>query len=446
MNFYIHIPFCRQKCPYCKFALTPIFDEVKKKRYLGYLKKEIQYYSLSSRKASEGSPRRGDPFQSQVWEKNTQYLLSEWKRDFSATLRNDKIESETIYFWWWTPSVLTLDEIREVLDLFPRNETTEISFECNPEDITSEYIKWLINLWINRISLWVQSLNNETLKAIHRTDRESILEALKHIAHTLWWKQWIGGSGVETVWAKMKTKNWWAEREGASFSTPETFDTFGHKSMNTKPWISINIDFILGLPHSKPWETLENIRELHEKFPFITHTSVYMLEEGHYPNDWKKYSINEKEIEDEYSAICEYFDSLGWYHYEISNWAKPGYESRHNQGYWNHTNTRGLWLSATSYQEWKRWTNASSFSGYYKWDIEQSETLTESEIELERVIYNLRTFSLKSDLYKGEVLEKLIHEKYAKIESWKIVLTPAWIFRENTIIAELEDNRAILPP
>ena len=70
--------------------------------------------------------------------------------------------------------------------------------------------------------------------------------------------------------------------------TPETFDTFGYKSIiNDSSNISINIDFILGLPYSVPSETLANIRELHEKYPYITHTSVYMLEDGLYPKEWK---------------------------------------------------------------------------------------------------------------------------------------------------------------
>ena len=91
-----------------------------------------------------------------------------------------------------------------------------------------------------------------------------------------------------------------------------------------------------------------------------------MLEEGMYPKDWKKNSINEIEIEQEYAAICQYFESLRWNHYEISNWAKPEYESVHNRGYWNHTNYRGFGLSATSYEDGKRWENSTSFSHYYR--------------------------------------------------------------------------------
>lgn len=56
-----------------------------------------------------------------------------------------------------------------------------------------------------------------------------------------------------------------------------------------------------------------------------------MLEVGEYPKSWKSSSINELEIEKEYSTICSYFESIGWNQYEISNWAKPGYECKHNQ-------------------------------------------------------------------------------------------------------------------
>lgn len=61
---------------------------------------------------------------------------------------------------------------------------------------------------------------------------------------------------------------------------------------------------------------------LHKTYPWITHTSVYMLEDGLYPKEWKSESLAEEEIAEEYSEICTYFDTLDWNHYEISNWSK----------------------------------------------------------------------------------------------------------------------------
>lgn len=352
-NFYLHIPFCRQKCPYCKFALTPIFDGLKKRRYLEYMKKEIQEY-------------------------------------FSHQKTN---EIKTIYFGWGTPSVLGIEEVRGILECFPwyNSIRPEITFECNPEDIIEEYIWWILHLGINRISLGVQSLNDTTLKAIHRSDRESIFHALENIQLSI------------------------------------------HSGIN----ISLNIDIILWLPFSQSGETLTYIRELHEKFPHITHTSVYMLEDGLYPKDWKKNSINEMEIKQEYSEICQYFESLGWRHYEISNWAKPGYESVHNRGYWNHVNYRGFGLSATSYENGKRWENSASFSTYYRWENISTEILTPEQIQLEKIIFGIRTFSLDADIFPNDIFEELIHEWAMEVINGKIVLTPAWIFQENTIIAKL---------
>ena len=277
------------------------------------------------------------------------------------------------------------------------NSQSEISFECNPEDITIDSIRDILWTGCNRISLWVQSLNNATLRSIHRSNSCTIIDALDHIQRAI------------------------------------------EESQHN---ISLNVDLILWLPHSNPGETLDHIDELHRRFPCITHTSVYMLESGEYPKSWKNSSMNELEIQTEYQKICEYFESIGWNHYEISNWAKPGYECKHNQWYWNHTPYRWFWLAATSYEYGVRTENSSSFSGYYRGQ-KAIENLTLSELELERIIYGIRTFSLWERDFSEKIQQKLEQEGMIFRKNGKIILTPAWIFRENTIIAELIDE---LPP
>lgn len=67
-----------------------------------------------------------------------------------------------------------------------------------------------------------------------------------------------------------------------------------------------------------------------------------MLEQENYPKHWKENSLSEDKIQEEFLEIMEYFETLGWNHYELSNWAKPGYESIHNQSYWNHSDYQGF--------------------------------------------------------------------------------------------------------
>ena len=424
-NFYIHIPFCRQKCPYCKFALTPIFDASKKRRYMAHLKSEIRDSLLSSwgTVCDQREPYPRMRASDEIGATHESGADLPEKRADSSYRRNDK-NNNTIYFGWGTPSVLTLEEVADILSCFEKSETTEVSFECNPEDVTSEYIEWLLNLGITRFSIWVQSLNNATLWAIHRSDRESISHALDAISDAL--LSFRRDPSLIRSWLWNKEDFYMSM--GRDFFVPLRNDKIG---------ISINIDFILGLPFSRPWETLENIRELHARYPHITHTSVYMLEEGNYPKWWKENSVDEEAIEKEYTEICHYFESLWWHHYEISNWAKPWYECQHNKGYWNHTDYRGFGLSSTSYADGKRWENSHSFIWYYKWERKEEEILTDEQIELEKIIFDTRTFSLDASRFEQEKIEKYREQGYMLIKNGKIILTPAWIFRENTIISEL---------
>lgn len=364
--FYLHIPFCRQKCPYCKFALTPVFDELKKKRYIEYLKKEIREYFSGQNTCDPSLYQR---------------------------------EIKTIYFWWGTPSILSLDEVRDILECFPeRIGECEITFECNPEDITTEYIVWLLNLSINRISLGVQSLNNESLSAIHRSNESTIFAAMDSICHAI-------------------TQTW-------------------------KVWISVNIDFILGLPHVRKWETLENIQRLHREYPYITHTSVYILEKWIYPKSWKSHTLEDDILKQEFIDVLEYFEDIWWNHYELSNWARPGYESRHNQSYWDHSDIRGFWLSAASYVWWERYSNSDSFSGYYKWVRIWEELLTPEQIAIEELMFWLRTsggYDIGNpciDLNQMKIQEFI--SKWLIVQVGKIIkLTKTWIFLIDYIISEL---------
>lgn len=352
-NFYIHIPFCRKRCTYCTFALVPLRSDVKKRLYLEHLTHEIDEY-----------------FTKETWGG-----------------QQNRIPARTIYFWWGTPSMLTGDEIAEILAHIYHDKHTEITLECNPEDITREYALEIKKLGITRISLWVQSLDEKCLETIHRSSPSTIYHALDSLEH-----------------ARMR---------------------------------NINIDFILWLPFSPPGETLSSIKKLHTTYPHITHTSVYLLEPGLYPRDWENASLNDTQQYDAYYEITQYFESIWWHHYEISNWARPWYECRHNQNYWNHTPMHGFWLSAASYEHGERYENAHSFNAYYRGERVNREIISEKEQYTESIIFWLRTFSLSAHALSPSLQKRLIQEGKIEICDEKIRLTPLWIFEENRILSEI---------
>ncbi len=245
---------------------------------------------------------------------------------------------ETIYFGGGTPSVLSSDELERILSALEANflieEDAEITLEANPDDLTAEYLNALKLIKINRLSIGVQSFDNKQLKAINR--RHSSEAAL---------------TAVEV------SKN--------------------------NGFNNISIDLIFGLPEQDLASWKEQVNKA--MYLDIQHLSAYglMYEEG--TPLWRKMKKGEVVPVDDETSIAMYHYLVktcvenGFEHYEISNFAKPGFRSRHNSAYWQEKSYLGIGPSAHSYNGISRQWNILSISQYCR-KINQGETFYEKEI------------------------------------------------------------------
>lgn len=268
-SIYIHIPFCRRKCGYCSFTS---FEELNLKNiYMSALYDEILEYV---------------PFKSLV----------------------------TIYIGGGTPSLLSISDIEGILNL--TGDATEITIEMNPENVNREYVKELKKIGINRLSIGVQSFDDEILKAIGR----------KHTVRDVF--------------------NVFDYARGAGFD-------------------NISIDLIYGLPAQNidVWKkTLNEACALQSE-----HISLYGLKIDKGCNFYENRPnfLPDEDIQaDMYLAAVE---KLNLYeHYEISNWAKKGFESQHNLNYWHRGDYFGFGAAACGFLNQKRYCNTKKIEEYIK--------------------------------------------------------------------------------
>lgn len=274
----------------------------------------------------------------------------QWRKNY---LPSNKIG--TIYLGGGTPSLLSLAELELVFSTIESNyivdSNAEITMEANPDDIHDFYAQELATTPINRISLGIQSFEDKMLRTLNR--RHSARQAIE---------------SVETLC-----------RHG--------FD-------------NISIDLIYGLPgqDTEQWKADVNTAL---SLP-ITHLSCYSLtyEEGTPLTRMKKsgqiHEIDEEISRSMYMFLIEKMDSCGWDHYEISNFARPGYRAKHNSGYWHCMNYLGCGPSAHSYNGVSRCWNAKQTDSYIRAkghieDMQEEEFLTEDIRWNEMVMVSLRT-------------------------------------------------------
>lgn len=294
-GIYIHTPFCKQKCYYCDFFSSTQLDY--KDSYINALLIEIE----------ERKEELGD-------------------------------EIQTIYFGGGTPSLLSLSDVETILrkleDIYSFDGVKELSLEANPEQINKDYLRGLIVNGINKISIGVQSFDNNDLREIGRM--HSAEEAIRAV---------------------------------------EIANEVGFRN--------ISIDLIYNLPKTNMDKLRYNL-EIAASLD-IQHISAYTLvvEEG--TRFMELYNKGELELPSEEEELMEFnylIDFLadnGIYQYELSNFARPGFESIHNSNYWNNKKYLGLGPGAHSFDGRNRRWNKPSVEEYIESLIKGSKSYFETE-------------------------------------------------------------------
>ena len=347
---YIHIPYCRSFCTYCDF-----YSEVATRcsTYEGFAK------ALSSEIAAR-----------------------------KCEIENNILSPsgvDTLYIGGGTPSVLPLSVFESVLSSLKsvgcKGDFDEFTVEVNPEDIVEKghsYVEGLLRLGVNRISMGVQSFDDETLK--------------------------------------------WMNRRHDSARAKQAYAILEEAGVK-----NISIDLIFGLPQLslEGWkENLSKALSISPSGVLPSHISSYQLsvEEGSAlaslmaKGKWREASDEVCALQ--YETLCETLREAGYHHYEISNFAQPGYEARHNSAYWNHTPYIGLGPGAHSYIPNSRKWNNPNLMAYIEAGktgdfsaVSGGEILTAEQLGLERLMLGLRTSEgLSADFLEGFCAKESIHK------------------------------------
>jgi oxygen-independent coproporphyrinogen III oxidase len=339
-GLYIHIPFCLSKCGYCSF------------------------YSITS-----------------------MHLVSEFVKAVICEMAfyKDAFPSfDTIYIGGGTPSLLSIQDIDEVLKTVNNNfnvdRRAEITIEVNPGDVSLEYFQALRKRGINRLNIGIQSFNDHHLKFLGR--RHTAKEA----------------------------------RSAMNAARQAGFDNIG-------------IDLIYGLSGQDIDAWNQTLKEALSYSP--EHLSCYQLSLDRKTPLYKRYKKDGLQLPAENEALnflmttSNVLTDAGYVHYEVSNFARTDhFKSRHNMKYWQHKPYLGLGPAAHSFMDRKRWWNKAVFKTYLekigkgKKPVDKSEQLSTEQLALEALFLGMRTkdgINLKQ--YKDRYGSDLLAEKRQIIEA-----------------------------
>lgn len=299
-GIYIHIPFCKKACHYCNFHFSTQIEHIND--FVDALANEV---SLQQKYLSE-------PIQ-------------------------------TIYFGGGTPSLLTEAQLHKILNVIQANfslsPNIELTLEANPDDINMEKTKMWFGQGINRLSIGIQSFQEDALK--------------------------------------------WMNRAHTTFQSHQSIENAKQAGID-----NLSIDLIYGTPHLSNEALLKDIEILNNYH--IPHVSCYALtvEEKtalyRLIKDKKMEDVDANKQAEHFEILVDQLEKIGFEHYEISNFAKPGHQSKHNSNYWKGVPYLGLGPSAHSYNiKSRQWNIANNHlyiqninKGTIPFEVEKLETPT----------------------------------------------------------------------
>lgn len=370
-GIYIHIPFCKSRCIYCDFFTST--NESEMDTYVQALCKEI-------------------------------VLRKE-------ELANDFVK--TIYFGGGTPSRLNKNHFLQIFETVTANynlsNEMEITIEANPDDLSHKYVDMLRELPFNRISIGIQSFDDQELKFLSRRhDSNGAIEAVRYCQE--------------------------------------------------KGFNNISIDLMYGLPNQTLTIWKRNLQQAIDLN--IQHISAYHLI---YEEKTRLYSLLQagkvNPVDDDcslemFGTLIDTLTRAGFEHYEISAFAKQGFISQHNSSYWTGLKYLGLGPSAHSFDGEHRWWNVSSLPKYITGINNSNPNIEKEDIDLttkynEYIITGLRTaWGIDLDVLKtnfGDELyayflqnaQRSFNLNYLKKEETTITLTKKGIFISDGIMSDL---------
>lgn len=321
-HLYIHVPFCAAKCRYCAFHSHPGTDA-----------EMNDYVTTLLRELDTAAPQ---------------------------------LALQTIFIGGGTPSILPVPLWQRLLEKLPR-PAVEFTIECNPATVDAGKARLWREAGINRISLGVQSFDNELLARLGRIHNAAEAEA---------------------TYAVMREAG---------------FD-------------NINLDLMFGLPGQTMEQWRDTLRRALELQP--EHLAVYCLTLEEDTEFWRQFQRGALRPDTGrelamYEWLIETLAAAGYHHYEISNFAKPGHECHHNIAYWEGKDYLGLGPSAVSAVGLRRWENGG-----------EEEQLTEETKRAERIAFGLRMRKgVPSELVEGRDLTHLLADNLVRWHNNRLQLT-----------------------
>ena len=320
-GIYIHIPFCRSRCIYCGFYSTTALDL--RQRYVDALCREMEI-------------------------RGTGHLISGQSPD-----QGPVPPISTIYLGGGTPSQLTFDQLHQLFiyinKVYPLTSEREITIEVNPDDVTVEFAALLQQLPVNRVSMGIQTFDDQRLRFLHR--RHTSRQAIEAVSI-------LRAAGINNLSIDLM---------------------YGFPGETLSDWQSdIDSALALNVEHISAYcLMIEEGTPLHR---MLQHNGDCPLceQRSELQGDCPQ-CVDEETERSMYYTLIDRLTAAGYEHYEISNFARPGFRSRHNSSYWNGTPYIGLGAAAHSYDIRSRSWNIADINAYIK-GIERGERLFEEEL------------------------------------------------------------------